>query len=66
MDTQQQTEMAHLKGEIAALYAQREQLKQAVSTASRAQRQDLWTQLEALDRHLSVLDSRYKVLWDAQ
>lgn len=66
MNNEQQAELSSLKNEIAALYAQREALKQRVATASRAQRQQLWEELEAVDQRLSALDSRYKQLWDAQ
>ncbi len=65
-DPQAHAEMAALKTDIASLFAQRESLKQKVSTASRATRQALWTELEIVDKRLSELDKRYKHLWDAQ
>jgi len=63
---EQQKQLASLKSEIAALYAQRESLKQTVAMASHIQRPRLWAELEAIDMRLSALDSRYKTLWDAQ
>jgi len=57
-------EISHLKQRIAAVYAQREQLKLALARGELAPRAGL-AQLDAVDRTLSSLDSRFKQLWDA-
>lgn len=58
-------EMDELRKCIAAIFARREQLKQAVGESSILARQS-FRELEAVDRELSVLDLRFKQLWDAQ
>jgi len=57
-------EISQLKDRIAQVYAQREQLKQALETGALAPRAGL-QQLDATDRLLSQLDTRFKGLWDA-
>ncbi len=60
-------EMVTLKADIAALFARRENLKQALErTTERGARRKLWVELENADARLSQLDTRYKQLWDAQ
>lgn len=57
-------ELQHIKQRIAAVHAQREQLKRALESGDIAPRAGL-AQLEAVDQTLSGLDSRFKQLWDA-
>lgn len=57
-------EMQQVKGRIAEVYVRRERLKQALADGALAPRAG-FSQLEATDRELSDLDSRYKALWDA-
>ncbi len=57
-------ELTHLKTRIAQVYARREAMKQALESGTVAPRAGL-SQLETIDRELSGLDARYKVLWDA-
>jgi hypothetical protein len=57
-------EMQQLKRRIAEVYAQREQLKLALDTGALPPRAG-FQRLEATDRALSELDTRYKTLWDA-
>jgi hypothetical protein len=66
MNAEQTThlEIGQLKDRIAQVYAQREQLKQALATGSLAPRAGL-QQLDAIDRQLSLLDTRFKEKWDA-
>lgn len=61
---QTEPEMQQIKGRIAEVYARREGLKQALADGALAPRAG-FAQLEATDRELSDLDSRYKALWDA-
>lgn len=61
---QPEQEIPHLKQRIASVYARREQLKQALELGGLAPRVG-FAQLEATDQELSVLDSRFKQLWDA-
>jgi hypothetical protein len=56
-------EMKRLKGHIADVYAQREQLKSALDKGELAPRIG-FSQLESLDKELSDLDTRFKTLWD--
>ncbi len=58
------SELPSLKQRIAQVYAQRESMKRALESGALAPRAGL-TQLEAIDRELSGLDARYKVLWDS-
>lgn len=58
-------EMDKLRACIAAVFARREQLKQALDEGSMPVRQG-FQELEAVDKELSALDSRFKQLWDAQ
>lgn len=62
MNTQQ--EISQLKARIAQVYAQREQLKQALESGALAARDGLHL-LDETDRILSHLDTRFKGLWDA-
>ncbi len=57
-------EIQRVKDCIAAVYAQRERLKTELETGVLAPRAG-FAQLEATDRELSGLDSRFKLLWDA-
>lgn len=57
-------EMRELKALIAQVYARREGLKRDLESGAIPARAGL-AQLEANDRELSGLDSRYKQLWDA-
>lgn len=57
-------EMDDLRARIAATFARREQLKQAMGAGSMPARQG-FRELEAVDKALSALDSRFKQLWDA-
>lgn len=57
-------EISRLKARIAEVYAQREQLKQALETGALAPRAG-FQQLDETDRLLSRLDTRFKGLWDA-
>jgi hypothetical protein len=57
-------EISRLKDRIARVYAQRERLKQALETGALTPRDGL-QQLDATDRLLSGLDSRFKEAWDA-
>lgn len=57
-------ELTHLKTRIAQVYAQREAMKRALESGAVAPRAGL-SQLETIDRELSGLDARYKLLWDA-
>lgn len=57
-------EMRHLKTRIAQTWAQRERLKAALSAGATPAAAGL-RELEAVDRELSDLDSRFKRLWDA-
>lgn len=59
-----EAEMQQIKARIAEVYARREGLKQALAEGALAPRAG-FAQLEASDRELSDLDSRYKALWDA-
>ncbi|MBW8307242.1 MAG: hypothetical protein K0M46_10555 [Thiobacillus sp.] len=59
-----QQEISQLKGRIAEVYAQREQLKRALETGDLAPRTG-FRQLNETDRLLSDLDTRFKRLWDA-
>lgn len=59
-----QQEISQLKARIAQVYAQREQLKQALETGAIAPRAGLQL-LDETDRLLSQLDTRFKGLWDA-
>jgi hypothetical protein len=59
-----QHEISRIKNRIAQVYAQREQLKQALETGALAPRAGL-PQLDETDRLLSHLDTRFKGLWDA-
>lgn len=58
-------ELASLKARIATVFAQREQLKQAMNAGNIAPRQG-FRELESVDAELSALDLRFKQLWDAQ
>ncbi|MDD5394385.1 MAG: hypothetical protein PHE17_15325 [Thiothrix sp.] len=58
-------ELADLKARIATVFAQREQLKQAMNAGNIAPRQG-FRELESVDEELSALDLRFKQLWDAQ
>ncbi len=58
------SELQLVKQRIAAVYAQREQLKRALECGAVAPRAG-FAQLEAVDQTLSSLDSRFKQLWDA-
>ncbi len=58
-------EMAELRACIAATFTRREQLKQAVGEGFIPARQG-FRELEAIDKALSALDSRFKQLWDKQ
>ena len=57
--------LASLKARIATVFAQREQLKQAMNAGNIAPRQG-FRELESVDAELSALDLRFKQLWDAQ
>lgn len=57
-------ELTSLKSRIAQVYAQREAMKRALESGAVAPRAG-FSQLETIDRELSGLDARYKVLWDA-
>lgn len=57
-------EMQQIKGRIAEVYARREGLKQALDSGALAPRRG-FAQLDATDRELSELDTRFKSLWDA-
>lgn len=57
-------EIQQLKCRIAEVYARRERLKKALDLGELAPRAG-FAQLDATDRELSGLDSRYKALWDA-
>ena len=61
-------ELVALKQEIAALWAQREALKASLEVNARApgDRRALLNRLEQVDQSLSILDTRYKRLWDAR
>ena len=59
-----QQEISRIKDLIAQVYAQREQLKQALETGGLAPRAG-FIQLNETDRLLSDLDTRFKTLWDA-
>jgi hypothetical protein len=59
-----QQEIHRLKARIAEVYAQREGLKRALEQGAIAPRSGL-LQLDATDRLLSDLDTRFKTLWDA-
>ena len=56
-------EMKRLKGRIAEVYAQREQLKSALDKGELGFHAG-FSQLESLDKELSDLDTRFKTLWD--
>lgn len=58
-------EMDELRVRIATTFARREQLKQALGESTIPARRG-FRELEAVDRELSALDSRFKQLWDAQ
>lgn len=58
-------EIQQVKQHIATVCARREQLKGELQTGVIAPRVGL-ARLEATDRELSALDSRFKQLWDAQ
>ncbi len=58
------SELTQLKSRIAQVYAQREAMKRALESGTVPPRAGL-DQLETIDRALSGLDARYKVLWDA-
>lgn len=62
MNTDQ--EMHQLKGRIAEVYARRERLKRALESGDLAPRAGL-ARLNEVDRELSGLDTRFKILWDA-
>jgi predicted nucleic acid-binding Zn-ribbon protein len=58
-------QIAALKNDIAACCSRREVLKQRLAAAAERQaRRNLWGELENVDKRLSILDSRYKQLWD--
>jgi len=57
-------EMQQIKGRIAEVYARREGLKRALDSGALAPRSG-FAQLDATDRELSDLDTRFKSLWDA-
>jgi len=57
-------EMQQLKSRIAEVYGRRERLKRALDQGELAPRAG-FVQLDEVDRELSGLDSRFKVLWDA-
>lgn len=59
-----QNEIQGLKVRIAQVWAMREDTKKALESGTTPLREGL-RQLEATDRELSVLDSRFKQLWDA-
>ena len=56
-------EMKRLKGRIAEVYAQREQLKSALEKGELAPQLG-FSRLGILDKELSDLDTRFKTLWD--
>lgn len=62
---QPEQEIHYIKQRIAAVYAQREQLKQALEQGGLTPRAG-FAQLEATNQELSGLDSRFKQLWDAE
>ena len=64
MHTDTATELQTLKARIAEVYARRERLKRELETGVLASRAG-FLQLDATDRLLSELDTRYKTLWDA-
>lgn len=57
-------EMRHLKTRIAQTWAKRERLKAALAAGTAPAAAGL-RELEAVDRELSDLDTRFKRLWDA-
>jgi hypothetical protein len=62
-DTAATQEMQGLKVRIAQVWAQRESLKQALNEGAMAPSQGLHD-LEAVDRELAQMDTRFKRLWD--
>lgn len=57
-----------LKDRIAALFAEKEKLDRAMETwyLTRRERFPDWARLESVRDRLSLLDTAYKALWDAQ
>jgi len=62
-NTDADQEMQRLKVRIAQVWARRESLKEALADGAMSLRQG-FRELEAADRELSELDTRYKRLWD--
>ena len=58
-------EMDYLKNRIAAVFAQRENLKADLASGKLRPRAG-FAALESVDAELSALDSRFKTLWDKQ
>jgi hypothetical protein len=56
-------EIQRLKARIAQVWARRESLKQALADGAMRPSQGL-RELEAVDRELAGLDTRFKLLWD--
>jgi hypothetical protein len=63
-DTPAGLEMAQLKSRIAQVWAERERLKNALNEGAMTIIHGL-RKLEAVDRELAALDTRFKQLWDA-
>lgn len=60
-----ESELHDIKQRIAQVYARREVLKQRLERGEGSPR-EAFARLDATDRELSELDSRFKQLWDAR